>query len=478
MIADFFWMLGSSNKPLLRRRDSQSKTVQAFLDGVSIIGIFWVLVYSSFGEIDLHYTIFLLLFMGVSGIVYDNLAIYRSNANFMAKALNLLKAWTLSFLIVLLVAFLSKESATYSRFILITFFIAGYFAQLVLHLLFYLFKKSWVNDDQHKDKAVVIGCGNLAGFLYHKIQNNPWLGQAFCGVILPNKQQDTSCFNEDIQILGHIDELDDILANNDIDIVYLVTSLHSADILEKVYFKLLDKHLTIHWVPDIFSLRLINHSVTEIAGIPILTLSETPLTGTSQFMKSVEDRVLGALIALLVAPLMLLVALAVKLDSQGPVFFRQQRTGFSGKTFKIWKFRSMKVADDSAETDKTVKQATKDDPRVTRVGRFIRKTSLDELPQLFNVLAGDMSLVGPRPHAVQHDEEYSQRITTYFARNKIKPGLTGLAQVRGLRGETEDVNKMIERVEADIEYINNWSVGLDLMILLRTFGVFFSKNAY
>ncbi len=473
-------MYAPSKKPLLRRRNSQSKTLQSFLDGLSIILLYWGLVYNTFLQIDLHYTIFLLLFMGVMGIVYDRLAIYRSNANFMQKTLSLVKGWSLSFLIVMVVGFLSKESETYSRLLLSQFFILGLLTQLLLHFLFYVGQKKWLNDHGQTDKAVVIGCGNLAGYLYHKIQNNPWLSQTFVGVILPGKTSDTNCFTDEITVLGYVDDLDNILKDQDIDIVYVVTSLHSSAILEQVYFKLLDKHLTIHWVPDIFSLRLVNHSVTEIAGIPILTLSETPLTGTSQFMKSVEDRVLGGLITLLAAPLMLLVALAVKFDSPGPVFFRQQRTGFSGKTFIIWKFRSMKVANEStdAETKTIVKQATRDDPRVTRVGRFIRKTSLDELPQLLNVLKGDMSLVGPRPHAVQHDEEYSQRISSYFARNKIKPGLTGLAQVRGLRGETEDVNKMIERVESDIEYINNWSIGLDLIILLRTLTVFFSKNAY
>jgi putative colanic acid biosynthesis UDP-glucose lipid carrier transferase len=231
----------------------------------------------------------------------------------------------------------------------------------------------------------------------------------------------------------------------------------------------------VNWVPDIFSLRLINHSVREIAGIPVLTLSETPLMGLRLFLKNLEDKVLAFLILLFAAPVLLLVAIAIKLDSPGPVFFRQERMGWSGDSFRIWKFRSMVV---HQPDEGVVKQAEKNDPRKTRVGAFIRKTSLDELPQLFNVLMGEMSLVGPRPHAIAHDAQYSPDISDYFARHNIKPGITGLAQVRGFRGETKDIEQMIRRVDSDIEYINNWSLWLDFTILARTVLAFSGKHAY
>jgi putative colanic acid biosynthesis UDP-glucose lipid carrier transferase len=242
-----------------------------------------------------------------------------------------------------------------------------------------------------------------------------------------------------------------------------------------VYFKLLDKHVAVHWVPDIFSLRLINHSVREIAGMPVLTLSETPLTGTSLLAKSIEDLLLSAVILVAISPLLMIIALLIKLDSPGPVFFRQERMGWNGKTFKIWKFRTMYVHQPEGGV---IKQAERGDPRITRVGAILRRSSLDELPQILNVLVGEMSLVGPRPHAVQHDVEYAQRIAAYFSRHNIKPGITGLAQVRGYRGETREIGQMMRRVESDIEYINNWSVWLDLSILLRTATVFSGKNAY
>ncbi|WP_309675888.1 exopolysaccharide biosynthesis polyprenyl glycosylphosphotransferase, partial [Pseudomonas sp.] len=241
------------------------------------------------------------------------------------------------------------------------------------------------------------------------------------------------------------------------------------------YLRLFDKHISVNWVPDIFSLRLINHSVREIAGIPVLTLSETPLMGMRLFLKNLEDKVLAFLILVLAAPVLVAVAIAIKLDSPGPIFFRQQRMGWSGEAFRIWKFRSMVV---HQPEDGVVKQAQKNDPRMTRVGAFIRRTSLDELPQLFNVLMGEMSLVGPRPHAIQHDVQYSPDVSGYFARHNIKPGITGLAQVRGYRGETRDIDQMIRRVDSDIEYINNWSLWLDFVILVRTVFAFSGKHAY
>ncbi len=256
--------------------------------------------------------------------------------------------------------------------------------------------------------------------------------------------------------------------------VYFAIPLNASDVIESLYFRLLDKHVAVHWVPDIFSLPLVNHTVTEIAGVPVLTLSETPLIGSRRLLKTLEDFCLAVVLVVLLAPVLLAIAVAVKLDSPGPVFFRQARLGWGGRRFRIWKFRSMYVHDDHG----VVVQARKGDPRVTRVGAFLRRTSLDELPQIFNVLCGEMSLVGPRPHAVQHDMEYAQQIAHYFARHNIKPGITGLAQVRGYRGETRDIGQMMLRVQSDIEYINNWSLWSDLSILLRTAGALTGKNAY
>ena len=237
----------------------------------------------------------------------------------------------------------------------------------------------------------------------------------------------------------------------------------------------MNENIDIHWVPNLISLDLINHSVKEMAGLPLLTLSESPLIGNHLLFKAVEDRVLALVSLLLFSPLMIIIAVLIKLESPGPVIFRQSRTGWNGKEFPIWKFRSMKL---HKVEDGDLKQATKDDERFTRIGRFIRKTSLDELPQLFNVLAGSMSMVGPRPHAIQHNSEYDKRIRAYMTRHRIKPGITGLAQINGYRGETDTLDKMKMRVEFDMQYINNWSFWLDIEILLKTLPALLRNQAY
>ncbi|VVN99478.1 undecaprenyl-phosphate glucose phosphotransferase [Pseudomonas fluorescens] len=469
----------SSSRSILQRRSSTSNAIQAGLDFVAVTGVAWYLIDYHIGFITPDYVIMLLLLLGALAIVYDHYAIYRSNVGFAVKAFKLFKAWSATFGFLVVMAFLTKQSEQYSRLLVGQLFVVGYFAQLLLHLAIREVQKKFLTHPAHLENALIIGSGGLANFLHKKISNNPWLGERVVGCVLIGADDDQGKEGSEsaqrLSILGNISDLDELVVRHSIRTVYFVTPLDGSEIIKDVYLKLLDKHISINWVPDIFSLRLINHSVREIAGIPVLTLSETPLMGMRLFLKNLEDKVLAFLILLFAAPLLMAIAIAIKIDSPGPVFFRQKRMGWSGGVFRIWKFRSMVV---HQLEDGVVKQAEKNDPRKTRVGAFIRRTSLDELPQLFNVLMGEMSLVGPRPHAIQHDAQYSHGIADYFARHNIKPGITGLAQVRGFRGETRDIEQMAQRVESDIEYINNWSLWLDFVILLRTLLAFTGKRAY
>jgi putative colanic acid biosynthesis UDP-glucose lipid carrier transferase len=464
-------------KAVLQRRSSVSNAIQAGLDGIAVIGVALALVEYHIGALTYEYTVLLLLLMGILAVVYDRYALYRSNSNFTGKVVVLLKAWTITFLLLLLIAFLTQQIETYSRLLVGEIYVLGFLVQVLLHALVRTSHRAILRHRHNPDNVIMIGEGRLANYLNQKISLNPWLGERVVGSVMLDEASDSaeSTLEGAPPRLGFVKDLPELIEKHNIQTAYIVIPLDASKVLEEIYFTLLDKHVAIHWVPDIFSLRLVNHSVKEIAGIPVLTLSETPLTGVHLLAKSVEDFILSSLILVLIGPVLALVALAVKLDSPGPVFFRQKRAGWNGKTFRIWKFRSMYVH--QPENGK-LKQAEKNDPRITRVGAFIRKTSLDELPQIFNVLMGDMSLVGPRPHAIQHDEEYSRRIDDYFARHNIKPGITGLAQVRGLRGETRDIDQMAQRIEADIEYINNWSVWLDIAILIRTTAAITGKNAY
>lgn len=469
----------NSTRSVLQRRSSSSVVVQAGLDCVAVTGVAWFLINYHIGFISQDYVIMLLLLLGALAVVYDHYAIYRSNVGFTVKAFKLLKAWTATFGFLVAMAFLTKQSEVYSRLLMGELFVLGYFAQLLLHLATREMQKKFLAHPTQLENALIIGSGELASYLYKKISNNPWLGERIVGSVLIGADDDRGKEPADgkhrLPILGDISHLDELVVKHAIRTVYFVTPLGGSEVIQDVYLKLFDKHISVNWVPDIFSLRLINHSVREIAGIPVLTLSETPLMGMRLFLKNLEDKVLAFLILVIATPFLLAVAIAIKLDSPGPIFFRQERMGWSGESFRIWKFRSM-VTDQPA--DGVVKQAQKNDPRVTRVGAFIRRTSLDELPQLFNVLMGEMSLVGPRPHAIQHDVQYSPDVSGYFARHNIKPGITGLAQVRGLRGETREIDQMIRRVDSDIEYINNWSLWLDFVILVRTVFAFSGKHAY
>lgn len=483
-------VIRSSPRPLLQRRTGLVTLVQPLLDGLIILGLGWLLYAMNVGVLTQDYIIFMLVLLGIVSFMYDRYAIYRTSSTFSNKIFNLFSAWTLSFLSLFVLGFLTKQTQVYSRLFIGELYVFGFLLQAITHLVVRLVNRTVNKHSQATENAIILGQGPLANYLEHKISSNPWLHQRLIATVLIDEELNSSAadkkrvvhttgkgFSSPLIRLAQVSELPELIDSRQINTIYIVTPLESSKVLQDMYFVLLDKHVSIHWVPDIFSLRLINHSVREIAGIPVLTLSETPLTGISKFSKAIEDRVLAFLILLLISPLLLMVALAVKLDSPGPVFFRQNRTGWGGKTFRIWKFRSMKI-DQEIGDGKTLKQAEKNDPRITKVGAFIRKTSLDELPQLINVLLGDMSLVGPRPHAIQHDEVYSQKISDYYARHNIKPGMTGLAQVRGYRGETKEIDQMMKRIESDIEYINNWSIWLDLSILVRTVTAFTGKTAY
>ncbi|MCW4331453.1 MAG: undecaprenyl-phosphate glucose phosphotransferase [Candidatus Thiodiazotropha endolucinida] len=414
--------------------------------------------------------------MGSMSVIYDRMNIYRHHGTMTKKAFKLLKAWSSAFAFLLLLAFVTKYTETYSRAVVLLLFVLGYLAQVSLHFGFRLIQRHMVSQEANT-KALIIGSGALANHLYDRINNNPWMPEEVVGAVSATDCDDTADHSSKsaMPVVGRLEDIKRMIRVYDIQTIYIAVSLDSSPMIQQIYFELLNENVNIHWAPNIFALNLINHSVKELAGIPILTLSETPLIGSHLLIKAIEDLVLALLILILASPIMLITAILIKVESPGPIFFRQERTGWDGKQFRIWKFRSMRL---HTEKDGIVKQATRDDPRITRIGRFIRRTSIDELPQLFNVLAGQMSLVGPRPHALQHNLAYSKRIEAYLARHRIKPGITGLAQIRGFRGETKELKQMEKRVKYDLEYINNWSLWLDLSILLRTPFNLKNDNAY
>lgn len=258
--------------------------------------------------------------------------------------------------------------------------------------------------------------------------------------------------------------------------VWICVPLEMGETVHGLFYVLRNHTEEIRLIPDFKDMRLLNHRTSEVAGHLVIDLSVSPINGMASIVKRAEDILVGSMISLLILPVCIAIALAIKLTSPGPVLFKQHRTGSNGKMFKVYKFRSMKV---HQEKDGTVTQATKNDDRLTPIGAFLRGTSLDELPQFYNVLQGRMSIVGPRPHALAHNDYYKELVESYMRRHKVKPGITGWAQVNGLRGETETLEKMQRRVEYDLWYIDNWSVWLDLKIIFMTvFKGFKHANAY
>ncbi|SHM92139.1 Undecaprenyl-phosphate glucose phosphotransferase [Pseudomonas asturiensis] len=282
-----------------------------------------------------------------------------------------------------------------------------------------------------------------------------------------------------LPLLGNTSDLERLIREEKVTQVLVALPWTAENRMDHIIHELRRLPVNVLLVPDMVAFRHSHNRITEVASLPMFNASDVPLNGWSPFIKRAEDIVLSSLAVLALSPVMLLVALAIKLDSKGPVFFRQKRYGYNNRLIEVFKFRSMHQhqADATAE-----KQTTRGDARVTRVGRFIRKTSLDELPQLFNVVAGSMSMVGPRPHATATKAAgilFEQAVKEYTSRHRVKPGITGLAQINGYRGETDTVEKIEKRVEFDLEYIENWSVWFDLYILMRTVpAVIFTREVY
>jgi putative colanic acid biosynthesis UDP-glucose lipid carrier transferase len=268
-------------------------------------------------------------------------------------------------------------------------------------------------------------------------------------------------------VLGTMDDIAAYVREHQIKMIFISQPISAQPRIRRLLDELQDTTASVYFLPDIYVFDLMQARFDNVGGMPVIAICESPFTGFNSLVKRSSDIVLAALITLALVPVMAVIAAAVRISSPGPVIFRQRRYGLYGEEIIVYKFRSMTVAEDGAQ----VVQATKNDQRVTRVGAFLRRSSLDELPQFINVLQGRMSIVGPRPHAVAHNEQYRKLIKGYMLRHKVKPGITGWAQVNGLRGETETLDKMEARIRYDLDYLRNWSLWMDLLIVMRTIKV-------
>lgn len=371
----------------------------------------------------------------------------------------LLMEWGTIVGILMFLGFAFDVSDWYSRKVLIAWFGAATVGLAAVQE-FQIRVARWMNiRGALASKFVIVGVNAVGIELQKRLPSN-----AFCGFF--DFRSNDRLAREEHGVLGvnRSEQLGDFVRRNGIASVYIALPIANAPRIREMLADLRDSTASVYFVPDVFAFDLIQARVVDVNGMPALAVCDTPMRGTSAFSKRLMDLVLASIALILLSPLMLGIAIAVRLTSRGPAIFRQRRYGIDGGEIVVYKFRSMRVAEDGEQ----IRQASRDDPRVTPLGAFLRRTSLDELPQLLNVVEGKMSLVGPRPHAVAHNELYRRQINGYMVRHKVLPGITGWAQVHGLRGETDTNDKMAMRIRFDLEYLRNWSLGLDLRILAKT----------
>jgi len=406
----------------------------------------------------------------IATLVFDSMGLYTVPilARFTSRTMSLLGAWAGIVSLLIIIAFFSKLGAEFSRGWLAIWFVAGIATLLIERAVMSVIVSRSTRSGRLRRRAVIVGGGARADELIKALEATNDSGIRICGIFDDRGDDRSPAQVSGFVKLGTIAELASFARSANIDLL-IVSLPYTAEerllhILRQLWVLPVDIRLAAH----LNKLRFRPRAYSYIGAVPFFDITDRPLKDWAPVLKSIEDRVLASLALVIAAPLMALVALAVKLESPGPVLFRQYRYGFNNELIEVFKFRSMYVEAADATASELV---TRNDPRVTGVGRFIRKTSLDELPQLFNVLVGDLSLVGPRPHATSAkaaDRLYSDVVDGYFARHRVKPGITGWAQVNGWRGETDTREKIVRRVEHDLYYIENWSVLFDLYILAIT----------
>jgi putative colanic acid biosynthesis UDP-glucose lipid carrier transferase len=381
---------------------------------------------------------------------------------------NIGHAFPALFLVVLILALvgtLAKTTAEFSRLWMAYWFTLSLVALFAFRWGVGNLQRLQMRGGKRKRKILIIGDGEFAIAVAQKIQVASGSSMEVCGFVATGNPIAAS--SPAGPVLGELKQLESIISTQDflIDEIWIAVSDFKHGQRETMMLALRRSCLTIRFVPDLSMLALINHVPGEIAGMTVIDLNASPLDGHNAILKAIFDKVFSALALILLAPLFCLISLAIKLDSRGPVFFMQKRHGWDGRIIQVLKFRTMKQADSLAGEDR---QAVRDDPRVTSVGRILRRSSLDELPQFLNVLRGDMSVVGPRPHPLSLNESFIGQIDAYMQRHRVKPGITGWAQICGFRGATETPDKMQKRVEYDLYYIEHWSLWLDIKIIMRT----------
>ena len=378
-------------------------------------------------------------------------------------AFSLVMRWLVLLAILFAIGYATKTSAEFPRRVVLTWAMITPIPLIIVSLVVNEFVRHFMLASNNARSAVVAGYNDVSLALVQRIKASPELGIRVTGYF-DDRSVERLGLPVGKELLGGLSELPGYVNSTQLDLIFISLPMRQVQRVVDLLDELRDTTASIYFVPDIFVMDLIQSRTADISGVPIVAMCETPFQGSRGLVKRLMDVVITVMALLLLFPLLLLVALLIKLSSPGPVIFKQRRYGLDGQIIDVYKFRTMTVTEDGPQ----IQQATRGDRRITSIGRFLRRFSIDELPQLFNVLVGSMSLVGPRPHAVAHNEEYRRLIKGYMVRHKVLPGMTGLAQVNGCRGETIRLEDMKARIEYDLDYLRQWTPTLDLKILFKT----------
>lgn len=462
-------------KGIIRQHGSELSLFHRVFDGALILVALWMCGKGYGVSLGQHYQLGGLV--AVFGFFFfaEWYALYGSwrSDSVARETWSIISIWILACCVMFAMAFLSKASINFSRVVILAWMISTPLMLVVERVLLRFVLRRFRYHGLNSRSAVIVGKGRSASQLADTINSAPWMGLKIVGIYddvdTPNAEQNANSSRQDIETLVKR------VREGCIDCVYIAFSMQHENKIRQLVEQLADSTASVYVVPDVPVSDLFHARWSSLGSVPVVSVFESPIYGSNLLLKRLEDVILGGIILMLISPLLLVIAAAVKLSSPGRVIFKQRRYGLNGQVIEVWKFRSMSVTEDGAH----VPQAQKNDPRVTPLGGFLRRTSLDELPQFINVLQGRMSIVGPRPHAVSHNEQYRKLIHGYMLRHTVKPGITGWAQVNGWRGETDTMEKMEKRVECDLYYINNWSLFMDIKIIVMTvFGGMRGKNAY
>ncbi len=455
-----------------------SRTLSMFiriLDMGTILLAAWVAYLLRFSHQDITPSYWGAIWIGVllTPIVFSFFHIYDSlrGKGFLRHVLTLVQAVCVAALLMAGLSFFTKSGDTFSR----AWFAAWWGLALVLLVLIrcsvLLCLRYMRTRGMNERRVVILGAGELGAKLAATVQQAIWTGfrvESFIDDFADKKPG----FIQHIPVLQTPEHLSDYLREQKIDEIWMALPLRAESRVKAILHELRHHTITTRFVLDIFGMDLVNHKVVDLAGFPTIDICSTPMVGVNRLLKAVEDRLLAAFILLCISPLLVAIAMAVKLSSPGPIFYRQKRVGWNGEEFEMLKFRSMPV---NAEAASGPVWASKGDGRATKVGQFLRRTSLDELPQFINVLKGEMSIVGPRPERKIFVDEFKEKIPRYMEKHLVKAGITGWAQVNGWRGNTS----LEKRIEYDLYYIEHWSLFFDLKIIFLTiFRGFINRNAY